>query len=410
MSDHPTRNGFTLIELLVVIAIIAVLAAILFPVFARAREKSRQSTCSSNQRQIAAAATMYTQDHEEMMPNTATFWQAINVDAGVLICPTAGKATVNGYCANASICGLAIGKIDDPMRKAMTMDGLTVSQDPINNNKVNNIATWVSDFDYRHSGQTIVSYMDGHVDVKDGPGAPTFSKPLLGTFPDRLSPLHVLDFESGALPPGVGAFAKGGSTTATGAITVVSENATNKVLQYLVNDPNFGYGGAWDLRFTTSWDSNNNQYAKRMLDLCNSNPAKQIPVTMRYTFRVKVMSEVINNAGNPGAVSFGPYIGMYRQINGNWEFPQYLTQDYSGRLPALSQWAESKNGSKWITMDYTNYPQLAGRDPIMNWVVKPVGPNSFNYTRLDYGFVLNGYYRSVTVWIDDLILGEVQPG
>ena len=49
------QKGFTLIELLVVIAIIAILAAILFPVFARAREKARQSTCASNQRQISAA-------------------------------------------------------------------------------------------------------------------------------------------------------------------------------------------------------------------------------------------------------------------------------------------------------------------------------------------------------------------
>ena len=58
------KKGFTLIELLVVIAIIAILAAILFPVFARAREKARQTTCANNQRQIAAAIHMYAQDHD----------------------------------------------------------------------------------------------------------------------------------------------------------------------------------------------------------------------------------------------------------------------------------------------------------------------------------------------------------
>ncbi len=60
--------GFTLIELLVVIAIIAILAAILFPVFARAREKARQGSCLSNVKQIALGALMYVQDYDERFP------------------------------------------------------------------------------------------------------------------------------------------------------------------------------------------------------------------------------------------------------------------------------------------------------------------------------------------------------
>ena len=63
-----TRRGFTLIELLVVIAIIAILAAILFPVFARAREKARQSSCLSNVKQLMLGVHMYTQDYDEMLP------------------------------------------------------------------------------------------------------------------------------------------------------------------------------------------------------------------------------------------------------------------------------------------------------------------------------------------------------
>src|SRR5688572_30226809 len=59
------RRGFTLIELLVVIAIIAILAAILFPVFARAREAARKTSCTNNLKQIATAATMYSQDYDE---------------------------------------------------------------------------------------------------------------------------------------------------------------------------------------------------------------------------------------------------------------------------------------------------------------------------------------------------------
>lgn len=62
------NKGFTLIELLVVIAIIAILAAILFPVFAKAREKARQTTCSNNVKQIATGLTMYFQDYDEQLP------------------------------------------------------------------------------------------------------------------------------------------------------------------------------------------------------------------------------------------------------------------------------------------------------------------------------------------------------
>jgi prepilin-type N-terminal cleavage/methylation domain-containing protein/prepilin-type processing-associated H-X9-DG protein len=61
--------GFTLIELLVVIAIIAILAAILFPVFARAREKARSSSCQSNLKQLALGMIMYSQDYDERFPN-----------------------------------------------------------------------------------------------------------------------------------------------------------------------------------------------------------------------------------------------------------------------------------------------------------------------------------------------------
>ncbi len=65
------RRGFTLIELLVVIAIIAILAAILFPVFAQAREKARQAQCGSNLRNLSTALTLYVQDYDELFPLAA---------------------------------------------------------------------------------------------------------------------------------------------------------------------------------------------------------------------------------------------------------------------------------------------------------------------------------------------------
>src|SRR5258707_167673 len=66
-GTHPSRRGFTLIELLVVIAIIAIFAAILFPVFAQAREKARAASCTSNIKQVTLGLLMYIQDYDEMM-------------------------------------------------------------------------------------------------------------------------------------------------------------------------------------------------------------------------------------------------------------------------------------------------------------------------------------------------------
>lgn len=69
-QDHSTlhRNGFTLIELLIVIAIIAILASILFPVFARARENARRTSCASNMKQLGLGLMQYFQDYDETIP------------------------------------------------------------------------------------------------------------------------------------------------------------------------------------------------------------------------------------------------------------------------------------------------------------------------------------------------------
>jgi len=73
-SQRPARGGFTLIELLVVIAIIALLAAILFPVFTRARERARQTSCMSNEKQLGIGLLQYTQDYDETYANGMVHW------------------------------------------------------------------------------------------------------------------------------------------------------------------------------------------------------------------------------------------------------------------------------------------------------------------------------------------------
>jgi prepilin-type N-terminal cleavage/methylation domain-containing protein/prepilin-type processing-associated H-X9-DG protein len=75
-------RGFTLIELLVVIAIIAILAAILFPVFARARENARRASCQSNLKQIGLGILMYTQDYDEHYPGLMEYPTVIQTQSG----------------------------------------------------------------------------------------------------------------------------------------------------------------------------------------------------------------------------------------------------------------------------------------------------------------------------------------
>ncbi len=159
MKTNLKRPGFTLIELLVVIAIIAILAAILFPVFARAREKARQTTCTSNQRQIVALTQMYAQDHEETLPGTASFWSDIKPDPGVLICPTYGKTSPNGYNFNEYSAGMSIGAVKDPTTSIITFDG----------KNANYFTTNKADIDYRHSSYVLLSYLDGHVGQAKSP-------------------------------------------------------------------------------------------------------------------------------------------------------------------------------------------------------------------------------------------------
>jgi len=121
MTTLPaTRRAFTLIELLVVIAIIALLAALIFPVFGAAREKGRQTACLSNTRQLGDALLMYVQDSDETFPfsyssGVGNYWPLLvrpyvtqRATAGAatcFVCPSAGGDTLT-YSTNPQVVGL----------------------------------------------------------------------------------------------------------------------------------------------------------------------------------------------------------------------------------------------------------------------------------------------------------------
>jgi prepilin-type N-terminal cleavage/methylation domain-containing protein/prepilin-type processing-associated H-X9-DG protein len=222
------RKGFTLIELLVVIAIIAILAAILFPVFARAREAARATSCKSNLKQIGLAVRMYSQDYDECLPfrvngrewNPATPWTPAVVDGmywgwfyepytknkQIFVCPSTVNNTLkinfssygingrymdgnNGGGNFPALPGIADAAVADPSGTIFAHDspeermdnngdflahwgrGGTIPPAPCGQNAEQNpSATQRQDY-ARHSEMSNVLYYDGHVKALKPPTA-----------------------------------------------------------------------------------------------------------------------------------------------------------------------------------------------------------------------------------------------
>ncbi len=172
------RRGFTLIELLVVIAIIAILAAILFPVFARAREKARQSSCLSNVKQIGLAFLQYNQDYDETWPlmawNSTTGWEpAISgwwggelgpyiKNTRIFICPSRQTDTVCSYVLNAYVNGRADATITAPAGTVTMADSTSNGWWAADGNTMmayGNVNCRVKDL---HNGGANMGFCDGH--------------------------------------------------------------------------------------------------------------------------------------------------------------------------------------------------------------------------------------------------------
>ncbi len=193
------RKAFTLIELLVVIAIIAILAAILFPVFSRAREKARQASCQSNLKQLALGFLMYAQDYDEKFPAYypgdpyyTGYWWAWKIypyikNTQIYDCPTSPDTVGTnpdtalgprydgnyGWNYDGTECGPygigSIAAIDQPSEIYLVFDSGDQSVRPGTNDWAGLMEELDLDWDSkkegcnRHNMQVNVAFCDGHV-------------------------------------------------------------------------------------------------------------------------------------------------------------------------------------------------------------------------------------------------------
>ena len=169
MRSAPRTRGFTLIELLVVIAIIAVLAAILFPVFAQAREKARASTCLNNERQIMSAVMIYIQDNAEtLMPASGSLWSfylAKSTAPNLFDCPSKTGAKGSGsnpkYGFNPNLLGMSLGDIKQPAITVALAD-ITSGGDKLTPPYTLTSASGDYNIDLRHGTGANLAFFDGH--------------------------------------------------------------------------------------------------------------------------------------------------------------------------------------------------------------------------------------------------------
>lgn len=148
----PTRPPFggRIWEGLLVLVVLAILGSVMFPVFSKAREKARQPACANNQRQLMTAIQMWTQDHQERLPDADRWLDEVSVDPGVLKCPSATRLDV-AYAYNSELSNRYLGDFSDAAGTIATFDA-----------KDGQPA-------YRHGNKMIASYLDGHVDLVADP-------------------------------------------------------------------------------------------------------------------------------------------------------------------------------------------------------------------------------------------------
>jgi prepilin-type N-terminal cleavage/methylation domain-containing protein/prepilin-type processing-associated H-X9-DG protein len=206
------KRGFTLIELLVVIAIIAILAAILFPVFAQAREAARKSSCLSNTKQLTLAAMQYTQDYDEALPrsydagvpargwfdvvqpyikNNQVFYCPSDSIHNKTVAPSFGNIsygwnyywlTLQGGAVAYGSAGSGLPAVQSPSETVMLADS-----GKANNTLPYVIYPWFAGYHpvAIHGGGANVAFVDGHSKWMKAPEPPaTVAPPLVSAAPD----------------------------------------------------------------------------------------------------------------------------------------------------------------------------------------------------------------------------------
>jgi len=213
-AKHTRKSGFTLIELLVVIAIIAILAAILFPVFASARDKARQASCASNLKQLGLAMVQYCADYDDTMPMN---WPAAGANAnmsplllwaiypyvkstGAYRCPSDTSNNASSYVYNNNIGYAPTSVFSSPSISVALIEGyfpgenmsatspFGLNQDFNTNAVTNRVISTLYNVP-RHANATIINvlFLDGH--VKSTPPMDTSSTiaTTVGQGPDACS-------------------------------------------------------------------------------------------------------------------------------------------------------------------------------------------------------------------------------
>jgi prepilin-type N-terminal cleavage/methylation domain-containing protein/prepilin-type processing-associated H-X9-DG protein len=179
MRNMSRKKAFTLIEILVVIGIIALLAAILFPVLSRARERARTTNCASNEKQIALSLIQYTQDNDRRFPplnDTGTDGWSVVIgirEPNVFQCPSEEQAPADGYTdywLNSDLMGVSNVRVRYPSNTILIGDGdagptgynLAAQADATTTPP---IQAWDVNADYtqRHFDGANYAFADGHV-------------------------------------------------------------------------------------------------------------------------------------------------------------------------------------------------------------------------------------------------------